>query len=39
MYIGNGKVIHASSPSTGIKISNYGYRTPAKAKRIIAYES
>ena len=39
MYIGNGKVIHASSPSTGIKISNYGYRTPVKAKRIIAYES
>ncbi len=28
MYIGGGKVIHASSPSTGIRISDYGYRTP-----------
>ncbi|MED9905457.1 MAG: C40 family peptidase [Lachnospiraceae bacterium] len=30
MYIGDGKVIHASSPKTGIKISNYKYRTPVK---------
>lgn len=30
MYIGGGKVIHASSPKTGIKISNYQYRTPVK---------
>lgn len=28
MYIGAGKVIHASSPSTGIRISDYGYRNP-----------
>ncbi len=30
IYIGNGQVVHASSPKTGIKISNYNYRTPAK---------
>lgn len=31
MYIGNGQVVHASSPRTGIKISNYTYRQPYKA--------
>jgi len=35
LYIGNGKVIGASSPSTGIKISSYNYRTPVKAVRYI----
>ncbi len=35
IYIGNGQVIHASSPKTGIKISNYDYRTPVKATRIL----
>lgn len=35
IYIGNGQVIHASSPSTGIKISNYNYRSPVKAVRIL----
>lgn len=35
MYIGGGKVIHASSPKTGIKISNYTYRTPVKYVSII----
>lgn len=35
IYIGNGQVIHASSPSTGIKISNYNYRTPCRYVRII----
>ena len=39
MYIGNGQIIHASNRKSGIKISNYGYRTPVKAKRIIAYQS
>ena len=29
IYIGNGQVIHASSPKTGIKISSWNYRTPA----------
>ncbi len=35
MYIGNGQVIHASNPRSGIKISNMSYRTPSKAQRII----
>lgn len=35
IYIGNGQVIHASSPETGIKISKYNYRTPAKCVRIL----
>lgn len=30
VYIGDGQVIHASSPKTGIKISKYNYRTPVK---------
>lgn len=36
IYIGNGQVIHASSPRTGIKISNVGYRTPACVRRILS---
>lgn len=35
MYIGNGQVIHASSPRTGIKISNYRYRTPVRYVSVI----
>lgn len=35
IYIGGGQAIHASSPKTGIKISKYNYRTPAKCVRII----
>jgi cell wall-associated NlpC family hydrolase len=35
MYIGNGQVVHASTPATGIKISNANYRTPLCAVRII----
>lgn len=35
MCIGNGQVIHASNPRSGIKISNMYYRTPVKAVRII----
>lgn len=35
IYIGNGQVIHASSPKTGIKISNVSYRSPFKAVRIL----
>ena len=30
IYIGNGQVLHASSPRTGIKISSMYYRTPAR---------
>lgn len=35
IYIGGGRVIHASSPKTGIKISNYKYRTPVKYVRVL----
>lgn len=35
LYIGGGQVIHASNPKSGIKISKYNYRTPAKCVRII----
>lgn len=35
IYIGNGQVIHASSPKTGIKISSVNYRTPAWARRYL----
>lgn len=31
LYIGDGKVIHASNSTTGIIISPYNYRTPCKA--------
>lgn len=35
IYIGNDQVIHASSPSSGIKISTYNYRTPVKCVRLL----
>lgn len=35
IYIGNGQVIHASSPTTGIRISNSQYRTPLKVVKIL----
>lgn len=35
IYIGNGKIIHASSPSTGIMISNAFWTTPCCATRIL----
>ena len=35
IYIGNGQVIHASSPRTGIKISNVSYRTPYCVRKIL----
>jgi len=35
IYIGGGKVVHASSSKTGIKTSNYNYRTPVKAVSIL----
>ena len=37
MYIGDGKVIHASNPSDGIKISDIGYRTPCKIINMVKY--
>lgn len=30
IYIGNGKVVAASSPETGIRVTNYNYRQPYK---------
>ncbi len=35
LYIGNGKVVHASNAREGIKISSYNYRTPYKVRRIL----
>lgn len=35
IYIGNGQVIHASSPKTGITMSSMYYRTPYKAVSIL----
>lgn len=29
LYIGDGKIVHASTAATGIKVSDYDYRTPA----------
>ena len=36
IFIGNGQIVHASSRRTGIKISNYNYRTPVKARRLFS---
>ena len=33
IYIGNGQIVHASTAKTGIKISNYMYRTPIRVSR------
>lgn len=35
MYIGSGKVVHASTYATGIKISDWNYRTPAKIVNVL----
>ena len=35
MYIGDGKVVHASSSSTGIIVSDVNYRTPSSASDYI----
>ena len=35
IYLGNGQVISASSPKTGIRISPYNYRTPLKYVNVI----
>lgn len=35
IYIGGGRVVHASSPKSGIKISGAFYRTPVKVVRVI----
>ncbi|MDE6015190.1 MAG: C40 family peptidase [Acetatifactor sp.] len=35
IYIGGGQVIHASNPTSGIKINKYNYRTPKKCVRVL----
>lgn len=35
IYIGSGMIIHASNPSSGIKISNAYYRQPVKIGRVV----
>ena len=35
LCIGNGKVVSASSPSTGIRVSSLYYRTPVAVKRVL----
>lgn len=34
IYIGNGQIVHASTRSTGIKVSNAGYRSVLAVRRI-----
>lgn len=35
IYIGGGQIVNASSPKTGIRISNVYYRTPVAVRRIL----
>ncbi len=35
IYIGNGQVVHASSPSTGVKISTWNYRSVESIRNVI----
>ena len=35
LYIGDGKIVHAASKKSGIKVSSYKTRTPYKARRVI----
>ncbi|MDO5418337.1 MAG: C40 family peptidase [Lachnospiraceae bacterium] len=35
MYIGSGQIVHASTYKTGIKVSNWNYRTPVKIINVI----
>jgi len=35
MYIGDGKVIHASNSRNGIRISSWNYRNPVRIKNMI----
>ena len=35
LYIGNGQVVHASTPETGIKTSPWNYRTPVKIVNVM----
>ena len=35
MYIGDGKIVHASTERTGITVSNWNYRTPVKMTNVL----
>lgn len=35
MYIGNGQIVHSSTYKTGIKVSQWNYRTPVKIVNVI----
>ena len=35
IYMGNGQIVHAASRRSGIKISTWNYRTPAKIRNVI----
>ena len=35
MYIGNGQIVHASTPQSGITISKWNYRTPVKITSVL----
>ena len=35
MYIGNGQIVHAANRRSGIKISSWNYRTPARIRNVI----
>lgn len=35
IYIGDGCVVHASNPETGVKISSWNYRTPISIRRVV----
>lgn len=35
IYIGNGQIVHASTPATGIKIGNATYRTILTVRRVV----
>lgn len=35
MYIGNGQIVHSSTYKTGIKVSQWDYRTPVKIVNVI----
>ena len=35
IYIGDGQIVHASNPETGIKISKWNYRTPVTIRNVL----
>ncbi len=36
LYIGDGKIVHASTAATGIEVSDYDYRAPAAVGSFVA---